>query len=129
MRLLTVTTILCALGLLACSTTKETYVKNSHYSHNHIYSEEIQMSTATNAYDLIRYLRPHWLRGRGRKSIKFEQVSYPLVYVNGNRHGSVNSLSTISVEQIKEIQFFNSGEATIKFGLNHPSGAILITIL
>ncbi|MFQ5865845.1 MAG: hypothetical protein ACE5IW_11510 [bacterium] len=129
MRLLTAVTILCALGLLACSTTKESKSKKSRYSRDYIYSEEIQTSTATNAYHLIKNLRPHWLWGRGTKSIRYEEASYPVIYVNESRHGDIDSLSTIPITNIKEIQFLNSGDATNRFGIDHASGAILITLL
>ncbi|MFQ5752768.1 MAG: hypothetical protein ACE5HI_12295 [bacterium] len=128
MRLFTVISIFGAMLLLACATTTGSHAKKTHYSRDHIYSQEIQRSAASNAYDLISNLRPYWLRGRGAKSIYYQEASYPVVYVNENRHGSVESLATISVEYITEIQFLNSGDATIRFGLNHPGGAILITI-
>ncbi|MFQ5769479.1 MAG: hypothetical protein ACE5HX_03015 [bacterium] len=129
MRLLTVITIVGVMGMLACSTTKATHANKKHYSRDHIYSADIQNNSASNAYDLIKNLRPQWLRARGTKSIKYEQASFPLVYVNESRLGSVNALTTISTEQITEIEFLNSGDATIRFGLNHASGAILITTL
>ncbi len=128
MRLETLITILFAVGLLACSTTKETSVRKARYSRDRISSEEIQNIYASNAYDLIGKLRPHWLRGRGTKSMRFQDVSYPVVYVDESRHGSINSLSNISVDHIKEVRFLNSSDATFKFGLNHPGGAIIISI-
>jgi hypothetical protein len=128
MRLLTGVIIVFVMGILACSSVKETSTTKVRYSRDCIYSEEIQNNSATNAYDLVSSLRPHWLRGRGPKSIVNEEASYPVVYVNDSRHGDVNSLATISTDQITEIRFFNAGDATIRFGLNHPSGAIAITI-
>ncbi|MFQ5865846.1 MAG: hypothetical protein ACE5IW_11515 [bacterium] len=128
MRLLTIFTILCAMALLGCSTTRETHAKKTRHSRDYISSEEIQKSTASNAYDLIRNLRPHWLWGRGAKSIHYEEAPYPVIYVNESREGDINSLSTISTEYITEIRFLSSGDATIRFGLNHAGGAILITI-
>lgn len=115
--------------LLACvSTTDRTYSVTSHDRRNTILLEEITNSHATDAYDLIRNLRPLWLRGRGRKSIFNEGVSYPTVYVDGGRHGGIESLATTPVEDIAQIQFLDSGDATLRFGVNHPSGAILITL-
>ncbi|MFQ5769932.1 MAG: hypothetical protein ACE5HX_05315 [bacterium] len=128
MRSITIFTMLCAMSLIACSITRETHTKTTRRAHNYIYLEEIQKSAASNAYDLIRNLRPHWLRGRGIKSIKFQETSFPVVYVNDSRHGNIQSLTMISAHYIKEIQFLNAGDATFRFGLNHSSGAILITI-
>jgi hypothetical protein len=128
MRLFTLITLLSATTLAACSTSKDTYGRKPPYSRDFISQEEIHRSSATNAYDLIRTLRPHWLRGRGTKSIKYEQASYPVVYVNGARHGGIGSLSTISVENITRIRFLNAGDASNQLGMNHPSGAIMISL-
>ncbi len=127
MRTLTGIVILSVMGLFACSTTKGTHGAKAQYSRDRIAFEEIQHSMSNNAYDLISHLRPHWLRGRGPKSIRFEEASSPEVYVNDLRHGDVSSLATISAEQITEIRFFNTGDAAIRFGLNHPSGVIAVT--
>lgn len=128
MRLLTVATISSALALFACSTTKETSAQKTPSSRDYISAEEIKTSAATDAYDLIKSLRPHWLQGRGAKSIKYAEAAYPVVYVNDSRHGTIESLHSISVHNITEIRFLGSGEASNRLGLNHPSGAILISM-
>lgn len=127
MRILTGIVILSVMGLFACSTTKGAHGAKVQYSRDHIALEEIRNNMSNNAYDLVSHLRPHWLRGRGPKSIRFEEASSPEVYVNDLRHGDISSLATISTEQIAEIRFFNTGDATIRFGLNHPSGVIAVT--
>jgi hypothetical protein len=128
MRAQTIITIQCALGILACTTTKSIHNETGRSFRNHIYSEQIQLNAAGNAFDLIRSLRPHWLWGRGIKSIKYAEKSYAVVYVDGQRHGNMDSLSTIATDDISEIQFFSSREATFKFGLAHPGPAILIAL-
>jgi hypothetical protein len=128
MQLLSVITIASVLGVLACSSSGELSSKHARSNRDIISAEEIQESGANNAYDLIRGLRPHWLQGRGRKSILHNEVSYPLVYVNGNEHGPIDSLWRISVENITKIQYLNPGDAANQLGMNHPSGAILITM-
>jgi glutaredoxin len=122
MRQLTAITVLCAMGILACSTTSETLVKKSRYSRDHIYFDEIFVSKAANAYDLIRNSHPHWLQPRAGNSI-----SYPVVFVDGTREGGLRVLSTIATQHIAEIQFFNAADAFIRFGPNCPGGAILVT--
>ncbi|MCG8606341.1 hypothetical protein MJD09_15325, partial [bacterium] len=62
------------------------------------------MHDSDNVYDLIQKLRPQWLRGRGSKSSRYWQASYPVVYVvyeNGSRYGDIYSLSTMSTHKIK----------------------------
>ncbi len=128
MRLLTVTTILFALVLISCASTVDKNTQKTRYSHNLISAEEIQANPANDAYDLIYKLRPHWIQGRGANSLHNKEASYPVVYVNESKHGSIESLSSISARHISKIQFLKAGEATFRFGLNHTSGAILIKI-
>ncbi len=98
------------------------------YDENLITEVEIITNNAINAYDLIHNLRPHWLRSRGRRSIKFPQTSYPVVYVNENRYGDISSLSSIGKQNITEIRHLDAADATTFLGSNHAGGAILITI-
>ena len=124
----TVIAIGCSTAMLACSATKGTSGKKS-YSRDLITHEEIQGKMAPSAYELIRSLRPHWLRSRGAKSLKYEaKASYPTVYVNDSHYGDLNSLSGIAIRNISAIQYLNSGDATTRFGLDHAGGAILITM-
>ena len=124
-----VTAILCALGLVACATTGEQYTRTQ-YTANYISLDEIKSSAAINAYDLINNLRPHWLRGRGPKSLnRYIETSLPSIYLDGIHFGNIQSLASISVESIVVIQLLGASEATIKLGGYNPSGAILITTL
>lgn len=97
-------------------------------AYNLITLSEIQKSSAATAYDLIYELRPNWLRGRGEKSIKYSGTAYPVVYINGNRFGPIEALRGIPRDNITEIEYLNSGEASLRLGMNHPSGAILVTV-
>jgi hypothetical protein len=129
MRLQTVAIIGLAIGLFACGTTGGgTSTKTARRSHDHLYYNEIQTSAATNAYDLIRTLRPLWLRSRGQKSFRNRAAAYPMIYVNGDRYGGIDSLPSLSVANITEIQFLGASDATIRYGLDHAGGAILITL-
>lgn len=119
------TMILCV--LMACAAPTH-HLQSPPFDRNHIFPEEIHRLQAANALELIKSLRPNWLHGRGAKSILFEEASYPVVYVNGNRLGDVSTLATLPADNITEMQYLNAGDATIRFGLNHPGGAILITI-
>jgi hypothetical protein len=58
----------------------------------------------------------------------YAETAFPVVYVNGTRHGTIESLYTITVHNITEIRFLTSSEASNRLGLNHPSGAIMITM-
>ncbi len=126
MRFITFISFLIVVAWTACATTNS---KTTHGPHNMIQLEQIREQLASDAYDLIRTLRPHWLRSQGLRSHHFNKTaSYATVYVNDSRHGDIDSLRSISAEQIKEIRFMNAGEAAIRFGLNLSGGAILISI-
>lgn len=127
MRVPLVISIFFALGLLACSSNRGPY-RDYSVARNYIFVDEIQSSAAMNAFDLIESLRPLWLEGRGPKSVRSGMASYPVAYVDGQRLGDILSLTTIPAHNIVEIQRMNSGDATIRFGVGHPGGAILITM-
>lgn len=119
--------LLLAVMLVSCSSSTGARYTSGRQT-NIITAEEITTTSSTNAYDLIRSLRPLWLRGRGQKSIYNTTASYPVVYVNGVRYGTPETLSGISTANITLVKFLNTNEATILYGLDHASGAIMITI-
>lgn len=87
---------------------------------------EIEQSTATNALDLVRRVRPQWLRSRGQMSI--ERPSEVVVYVNGHPYGGPGALNDVHIQSIRQIQFLTAVEATQRFGTDHVRGAILVTL-
>ena len=126
MRFIKFISCLIVVALTACATTNS---KTTHSPHNLIQLEQIREQPALDAYNLIRTLRPHWLRSRAHRSAHFNKTApYAAVYVNGSKHGGIDSLRSISAEHIKEIRFMNAGEAAIRFGLHLSGGAILISI-
>jgi len=75
------------------------------------------------AYDLVRTLRPAWLRVRGKATL-----GYPRVYVDGLRRSGrpVDVLGGISVRLVQRVQYLTTQEATARFGTGHEHGAILV---
>jgi hypothetical protein len=118
----------CTLNSLACAASPLFNDSHAGYGRSLISARELSRHESDNAYDLIRKLRPQWLRGRDSKSTRYLEVSYPVVYINKTRHGEIDSLHHISTQEIKEIKFFQSSAAAIMFGLSNVGGAILITI-
>ena len=98
---------------------------------NLISTEEIVASSASNAYEVIQRLRPSFLRTRGAvhgtpgATNAMEMVDL-VVYLNENRLGGSDQLRQISTNDIREIRYFNSSEATTKWGTGHSAGAIQI---
>ncbi len=81
MRFITFISLLIVVAFTACATTNS---KTTHSRHDMIQLEQIREQLASDAYDLIRKLRPQWLRSRGDRSIHFNKTaSYATVYVNG----------------------------------------------
>ncbi len=120
--------VLLAMGLLACSTTGGGDAKKRRNSRDRVLAEEITSSAATNAYELIKILRPNWLRGRGVRSVKYSMAASPIVYVDDIRIGEIDNLESISAEHIVEIRYLGASDASIRLGRNHAGGAILITM-
>lgn len=78
------------------------------------------------AMQLIRRLRPAWLRARGQKSLTDPSATYPVVYIDEIRHGGLSTLHAIPSSEIQSMQFFSMADATTRWGTGHPSGAINI---
>lgn len=116
----------CGLLFVGCAAGERSASKAGS-SQDPITAEEIELTQANNVYDLLYQLRPHWLRGRGRKSIHNPGASYPAVFINGQELGSIEMLSTIPVSNVQLIRFLDIGEATMRYGADHPSGIIEIT--
>ena len=79
------------------------------------------------AYDLIRQLRPEYLRSRGMTSLRATVPSTATVYLDGVKYGDLNSLKLISADQLTRVEYLNGSEATTRYGTDHVGGAILIT--
>jgi hypothetical protein len=87
-------------------------------------------SGVTNALQIIEKLRPQMLRSRGVGSPTDAtgETSRPRVYVDNVDYGSISTLTNLNASQIKEIRFFNSGDATTRYGTGHMGGVILVTM-
>ena len=102
-------------------------------SPDRITAVEIQATSgAQTAYDLIRRLRPHWLQQAGTTaSIAGGRISGQvlLVYLDGNRLGTAESLRTLSASGIKSMQYYDAVRAATilrEVGSEPISGAIVI---
>ena len=90
--------------------------------------EEInaQKRPGWSAWDLIAQMRPHFLRSRGASSLRDPTPARAVVYLDGVLYGKLEVLRSLNIEEIREIQFISSGDATTRFGTDHLGGAILI---
>ena len=102
---------------------------------NVISTEEIAKSSASNAYDLVKTLRPQWFRARGISTGMPDPsggtVSDPgggiQVYVDGTRVGGLEELENIGTERVQEMRYLSANDATTRYGTGHTQGAIEVT--
>ena len=115
-------------ALIACASAGST--AGSRGSPDRLTTAEILSSNATNAYELIRRLRPQWLRAPGGGSISGGVVQNQtiLVYLDGHRVGDLNALSTISVTGVTSMQWLDAARAPTVLN-DIPPGAIAGAIL
>lgn len=90
--------------------------------------DEIEKSTAPNAYELLRQVRPNWLRGRGSPDLRGSAPVLPVVYVGQSRYGSVETLRGISRTSLQQMRYIDAPTATTRYGSGHSGGIIMVTI-
>ncbi len=91
--------------------------------------EEIEQSTATHAFELIRERRTEFLRAQEPKTMMrgARSTTMPSVYRNAILMGETRQLVRIPIESINEVCYLNDVDAQQKYGLGNVAGAILIT--
>jgi len=94
---------------------------------NFITTEEIVASQTTNVYDAIKNLRPMFLRSRGQTTFDPSIVQTAVVFVDGQRFGSVETLRTMPVVQVTSIRFLTASDATTKYGTGYTAGVIEVS--
>ncbi|HEX2778342.1 MAG TPA: hypothetical protein VHM30_02515 [Gemmatimonadaceae bacterium] len=120
--------IVVALGLAACTPAKRTTQPGqAPRDHNLITADEIAKISVTNAYDVVKRLRPQFLTSRGPTSITDRRPTTPVVYLDGVRYGDVSALMGIDAARIATIRFLSGPEAQARFGTDNVAGAILVT--
>lgn len=92
---------------------------------NEITREDLDASTASNALELIRSLRPEWLVIRDEWSIT--EPNDLVIYVNSARMGGRASLQEIPLGGVESVRYFESRDAYQRWGWGHAHGVILIS--
>jgi len=94
-----------------------------------ITEEELASTSATNALDAVRQLRPQMLQSRGPTTLgnAADAGTGPAVFLDGQRFGGLNELASISVTDIREIRYLSGPDATQRFGTGYTQGAILVS--
>jgi hypothetical protein len=110
----------CASGSAASGTAAPTA------SRDFITREEMEKGQYPNSYELVRSLRPHWLRVRGRDTINGEQGAVQVV-LDDVRLGTTESLRTLPVSGIAYFQWLDGISATQRWGTGYGNGVILVS--
>lgn len=127
-RLLLLAFLLPTLLLTRVATAQE--VKKVRYDPDRILADEVaaRASDAKTAYDIIKRLRPQFLRQRGSGSIRNYNPVPVRVYVDGILQSQdVSALNEIMAYSVVEISYLNGSDATTRFGTGYENGAILVT--
>ena len=99
---------------------------------DYITSIEVEGTATSNAYDLIRRLRPRWLQASAASSIGGGTVKNQIVVVvlDGTRMGGLETLRSIGTTGIKTLQYYDAIRAATVLrdpGSDPIAGAIVIT--
>src|SRR4051812_19292010 len=123
--------ILAAILAIACAPAATTKPSSAAKNPNFISREEVVavMGDNDNAYDVIRRLRPSFLRTRGTSTMGLSGEPVLVVYLDMVKvsGSSFTNLKAISAAQIRSIEYLNGIDATTRFGTDHGAGAILIS--
>jgi hypothetical protein len=110
--------------------TSRAAVRNS--NPDYITSIEVEGTATTNAYDLIRRIRPRWLQSSSASSIAGGTVRGQVIVVvlDGQRMGGIETLRSIGTSGIKTLQYYDATRAATILrdpGSDPIGGAIVIT--
>jgi hypothetical protein len=93
-------------------------------SSNVLTQEQLAVTNAPNLYEAIRKLRPEWLSSRGATSVTDETPTVASVYMDGTNLGKVDALKEIRVLDVTQARYWDTGQASARFGMGHPRGVI-----
>lgn len=89
--------------------------------------EEILAANVSTAEEVVRRLRPEFLRSRGQSSAD-PNANRPVVYVDGVRAGGPEALRNIAANDVREIRYISAADATTRYGTGHVGGVIEVRI-
>ena len=91
-----------------------------------ILREEIDRGQWANSFELIRSVRPQWLRLRGRDTMTGDPGVVQVVLDNV-RLGGVEALRTLPVSGITYYQWVDGISASQRWGTGYGNGAIFVS--
>jgi hypothetical protein len=94
-----------------------------------ISAAEIAPLRHRSAYDVIKRLRPEYLKMRGPTTIMNPAEFEIGVYVDNMLLGGIRELRDLPAADVYEIRYLNAMNGATRHGAQHPSGVIEITTL
>lgn len=119
--------VLAALAFAACASSGGTG-STSPRDRNLITAEEISALNVATAFDVVRQLRPEFLRSRGTMSMRQADSEYAIVYMNGMRLGGPEQLHQIRATDVQAIRYISAADATTRWGTGHTGGVIEVIV-
>jgi len=90
-------------------------------------AQEVALAHADvmNAYDAIARLRPNWLVSRGVSTFGSGNTEFAVVFVDGQQHGSLETLRRIPAWHAKEYRYYDVTQAGATFGIQGGMGGVI----
>ncbi len=122
------TTLLLLAALAACASggSGASDVPAPSRDRNVITEDELRTAPGSSLYDVVRALRPEWLR-RNPAMVRPEAEGDIVVYMDRARMGGPNALVQIRPSAVAMVRYYSASEAAGEFGPGHLYGAIAVT--
>lgn len=116
--------VLAVVALTGCASTGGGGYDDPATPRNVITSEQLQEISNQTAYQAVRKLKPRWLQRRGQVSFRFQ--THLLVVVDESQFVELGYLHSLRAGDVREIQYMDPRQATLKYGDRANGGAILV---
>ena len=111
---------------VACSTSPSRVAAGDTRDQTRLTAADIQAADPNlTLYELISRVRPQWLSRRPGTQLQ-GQLDV-VVYRDDIRAGESEALREIRLDIVSQVRYLTGPEATGRYGLNHPHGAIVVT--
>ena len=106
-----------------------------HRNPNLITTAELEGQTATDVYQLVMRLRPQWLRARpsgSSEGVLKTGSALPAdavaVFIDGSHAGTLGELRRLQVTNVRELRFYPSADAIMRWGRDYSGGVIEVAM-
>jgi hypothetical protein len=89
--------------------------------------DEMQQAGHADVFLTVQALRPQWLHRRGTTSLRASGGATIKVYLDDMLLGGPESMRQITTRSISSIRYYTDLEASERWGLDHGSGAIVVS--